>query len=113
MSSVDRLRGHLGGKYTVREINGERCIYRDCGLGFEILVRCPKNNKRPAKVYLYHKLKSRDERVLVEKADDTPRSEVKRVCDRLYNKYLGSGMAERHKANRARQKIVNERRNRT
>ena len=53
--SIKKLKEALGGDYKIREIDWERCLYRDFGNGFNVEISGVSyaNHRRPATVYLW------------------------------------------------------------
>ena len=85
--SLMELKKALGGNYTIRSIDWEKCLYRDFGNGFNVEVSgCSRaNRKGSATLYLWYG-DDGPASIIVETARDVGRSagEIGAAVDALY-----------------------------
>ena len=72
----------LGPEYKVMYVDGERCIYRDFGNGFDVEISgtYTTSNRKTATIYLWYM----PEKMTVKRVSGVKQSDIGKVVDELY-----------------------------
>lgn len=84
--TLRELKKSLGEDYTIEELDGMNCLYRDCGNGYYIKIGGLTNPNRNGYATAYLWYKDRMMNYVLVKAYNTGRSvsQIKAAADKLY-----------------------------
>ena len=87
----------LGPEYKVMYVDGERCIYRDFGNGFDVEISgtYTTSNRKTATIYLWYM----PEKMTVKRVSSVKQSDIGKVVDELYKfsqELLKEGITDRN-----------------
>ena len=86
----------LGPEYKIMYVDGERCIYRDFGNGFDVEISgtYTTSNRKTATIYLWYM----PEKMTVKRVSSVKQSDIGKVVDELYKfsqELLRKGITDR------------------